>query len=89
MDAGRRTFNPWSWGLYYSSSASLYMISEFTSFIDSNVWWYVPNKATRITLSRVWDPCATARMEGKERLSVASSVAASYRDGAALPSAMT
>ena len=65
------------------------MIYEFTSFIYSNVWWYVPNKATRITLSRAWDPCATARMEGKERLSGASSMAASYRDGAEFPSAMT
>ena len=56
MDSGMRAFNPWSWGLYYSISVSLSMISVFASFMASVVGWSVPNKVTRNTLSHVWAP---------------------------------
>ena len=89
MDAMRRAFNLCSYGLYSSSSVSLSMISTFTSFIASTVGWSVPNRVDRITLSCVWAPCDMARVEGRDTTSGAVSMAASAREGVALPNATT
>ena len=84
MDAGRRDFSPQSRGLYSYISVYLSMISIFTSFIASAVWWSGPNKVDRTTLSRVWASHTMASVAGRETPSGAVRVAASAREGAAL-----
>ena len=79
MDAGRRAFNPQSWGLYYSRSVYLSIIYVFTSFIARTVGWYGLKRVTRTTLSRVWDPRAMARVAGRETPSGSIRVSSSAR----------
>ena len=88
MDAGRRTFNPWSWGLYYSSSVSISIIYVFILFITSEVEWSSPNRVTRTTLSHAWNHCSMARVDVRETPYIAVRVSASAREGAEPPITM-
>ena len=59
------------------------------SRMSSTVGWSCPNRLTRTTLSRAWDPRARVRVDGKETLSGAISVAASANEGVAPPPVMS
>ena len=65
------------------------MISLFTSLVASGEGWSDPNKVTRTTLSRVWDPRDMTRVAIRETPSGAISVATLKRGGAALLPTMT
>ena len=89
MDDGRRTFNPRPKGLYSSRYAYVSMIYVFNSFMASTVGWSGPNKVTRNTLIRAWDPCVMYRVSDRETLSNTFSVAASTRECATPLTVMT
>ena len=65
------------------------MIFEFTYFIDSAMGWSGPNRVTRTVLSPTWDPNAMTRVAGRVTSSGDVSGAASAREDAAPPPAMT
>ena len=89
MDTGRRNFNPRSQGLYSSSSISLFVIYVSTSFVVSAVGCSGPNRVNRTTLIYLLTLSTMDRVASRDKPSGAISMAASARECAAPPPAMT
>ena len=65
IKVGIRAFNPRSRGFYTSNFISISRSSSLMYRMASTVRWSCPNRVTRTTPSRVWDPRALARVDSK------------------------